>query len=281
MPEVPEGYEISLYGTDNAQVVSKDNVVYQPIVDMPVKVMYQVVNTEDAEDKAASSADAPTIIIPGKYEIDGDNEKPNVVPGLREWDGAEGTFELTEESRIVYTEESQKAAAQILKTYIKDMLEMDTPVVSGEANAGDIAFETAYTTEELGSEGYYMNIDDVVTISAPADTKSGWLYGAASITQILYQSDDFTAPKGLTRDYPQYEVRAGMIDVGRMYIPLEYLEEMTIYMSFYKMNEAHIHINDYWGPDTAHSVWKVKYSRPLQQKTDIIQKRNTNNTRKI
>lgn len=257
LPEVPEGYEISLYGTDNAQVISKDNVVYQPIVDMPVKVMYQVVNTEDAEDKAASSADAPTIIIPGKYEIDGDNEKPNVVPGLREWDGAEGTFELTEESRIVYTEESQKAAAQILKTYIKDMLEMDTPVVSGEANAGDIAFETAYTTEELGSEGYYMNIDDVVTILAPADTKSGWLYGAASITQILYQSDDFTAPKGLTRDYPQYEVRAGMIDVGRMYIPLEYLEEMTIYMSFYKMNEAHIHINDYWG-QSGYSAFRLE-----------------------
>ena len=122
LPEVPEGYEISLYGTDNAQVVSKDNVVYQPIVDMPVKVMYQVVNTEDAEDKAASSADAPTIIIPGKYEIDGDNEKPNVVPGLREWDGAEGTFELTEESRIVYTEESQKAAAQILKTDRKSVV---------------------------------------------------------------------------------------------------------------------------------------------------------------
>lgn len=101
-----------------------------------------------------------------------------------------------------------------------------------------------------------MSIDDVVTISAPGNTENGWIYGAASITQILYQNDN-TAPKGLTRDYPQYEVRAGMIDVGRMYIPLEYLEEMTIYMSFYKMNEAHIHINDYWG-QSGYSAFRLE-----------------------
>lgn len=257
LPAVPKGFEIQLYGTDNAQVVSKDNIVYQPIVDMPVQVMYQVVNTEKPEDKAESTVDAPAITIPGKNEVDGDNEKPNVVPGLREWDGAEGTFQLTEDSRIVYTEEVQKVAADMLQTYIKDMLEMDISVVSEEAKAGDIVFETAYTTDELGVEGYYMNIDDVVTISAPADTENGWLYGAASITQILYQTEDLTAPKGLTRDYPQYEVRAGMIDVGRMYIPLEYLEEMTIYMSFYKMNEAHIHINDYWG-QSGYSAFRLE-----------------------
>ena len=257
LPEVPKGFEIQLYGTDNAQVVSKDNVVHQPIVDMPVQVMYQVINTENPEEKAESTVDAPAITIPGKYQVDGDNEKPNVVPGLREWDGAEGTFQLTEDSRIVYTEEVQKAAAHMLQTYLKDMLEMDIPVVSEEVKAGDIMFESAYTTDELGVEGYYMNIDDVVTISAPAVTENGWLYGAASITQILYQTENLTAPKGLTRDYPQYEVRAGMIDVGRMYIPLEYLEEMTIYMSFYKMNEAHIHINDYWG-QSGYSAFRLE-----------------------
>ena len=73
-------------------------------------------------------------------------------------------------------------------------------------------------------------------------------YGGATITQILYQDEDRNEiPKGLVRDYPKYEVRAGMIDVGRMYIPLEYLEEMTVYMSWFKLNETHVHINDYWG----------------------------------
>ena len=90
-----------------------------------------------------------------------------------------------------------------------------------------------------------LTIGDYVTVLSPTET--GMTYGGASITQILYQDEGMdNAPRGTARDYPKYEVRAGMIDVGRMYIPLEYLEEMTIYMSWFKMNETHVHINDYW-----------------------------------
>lgn len=99
--------------------------------------------------------------------------------------------------------------------------------------------------EELGEEGYELIISDTLTITSP--TVTGMTYGGATITQILYQDEDRNEiPKGLVRDYPKYEVRAGMIDVGRMYIPLEYLEEMSIYMSWFKLNETHVHINDYW-----------------------------------
>lgn len=255
LPEVPEGYEIELYGTDNAQVVSTDNKVYQPLVDMPVNVMYKVTNINDEADTAESSVDA-LIIIPGKYGAEAeDNEKPNVVPGLREWKGAKGIYRLNESSRIVYTEESQKEAAEMIQSYFRDMLSVDAEIIKDSYQAGDIVLKNEYTVEELGDEGYYMDIDDVVTISSP--TKQGLIYGGASITQIIYQSDDLTAPKGLARDYPQYEVRAGMIDVGRMYIPLEYLKEITIYMSYYKMNEAHIHINDYWG-QSGYSAFRLE-----------------------
>ncbi|MEI3324947.1 MAG: hypothetical protein V8R64_00345 [Thomasclavelia sp.] len=59
------------------------------------------------------------------------------------------------------------------------------------------------------------------------------------------------------RDYPQDQVRAGMIDVGEMDIPLKYLEEMTIYLSWNKLNEAHIHINDYWG-QTGYNAFRLE-----------------------
>lgn len=255
LPEVPEGYKIELYGTDNAQVISTDNKVHQPLVDMPVNVLYKVTNTEDETDTAESEEDV-LFVVPGKYSTEAsDNDKPNVVPGLREWKGKEGSFRLSEASRIVYTEDSQKEAAEMIQSYFKDMLAVDAEVVKGSGQAGDIVLKNEYTTAELGEEGYYMNIDDQVIISSP--TKQGSIYGGASITQILYQSEERAAPKGLTRDYPQYEVRAGMIDVGRMYIPMEYLKEITIYMSYYKMNEAHIHINDYWS-QSGYSAFRLE-----------------------
>ena len=67
-------------------------------------------------------------------------------------------------------------------------------------------------------------------------------------------------PKGLMRDYPQYQVRSTMLDVARFYMPLDYLEEITKYAAFYKLNEIHVHINDDGGEQsTAFRVESKKY----------------------
>ena len=246
LPEVPQGYEISLFGSDNQQVVKLDGTIVKPLVDMDVNLLYKVVNTEDETDVAESEADIK-ITVPGQYQtVETDNAKPNVLPGLREWKGGSGVYTRTEDSRIVVADASMDGAAQVIKTYFDQMLGIDIPVVNGtEPARGDIYLQAGGSADELGEEGYLLTISDYVTILSP--TVTGMTYGGASITQILYQDEGMdNAPKGTARDYPKYEVRAGMIDVGRMYIPLEYLEEMTVYMSWFKMNETHVHINDYW-----------------------------------
>lgn len=248
LPEIlnSDSYTIEIFGTDNQQVVKTDGRVIEPLVDMEVRFTYKVTDKNDPENYAVSSVDTPALVVPGKYTAEeSDNQKPNVVPGLREWKGSTGSYQLAKGARIVYASENEKSAAEMIKTYFKDMLEFDITCEMGEPETGDIYVKTNYDTDYLGQEGYLLTIGDYVSIEAP--TYTGLIYGGASITQILYQSDNLTAPKGVSRDYPQYEVRAGMIDVGRMYIPLDYLEEMTIYMSWYKLNEVHVHINDYWG----------------------------------
>lgn len=247
LPEVPAGYEIALYGSDNQQVVRLDGTIVQPLVDMKVNLLYKVTNTTDPEDVATSDADI-AITIPGQYTQEAkDNAVPNVMPGLREWKGDSGEFTLTDTSRILVSDSSMNEVAAVIATYFSDMLGREVPVVSGTApQAGDVYLKVGGSVDELGEEGYVLDIGDYVTITSP--TATGMTYGGASITQILYQDEGMdNAPKGVARDYPKYEVRAVMIDVGRMYIPLEYLEEMTVYMSWFKMNEVHVHINDYWG----------------------------------
>ncbi|MGN1182738.1 MAG: discoidin domain-containing protein, partial [Faecalibacillus sp.] len=253
LPEVPDGYEISIFGTDNEQVVTKDGKIIKPLVDMDVNLTYKIVKSSDKNDTAVSTMDAK-MTIPGQYHQEiNENTKPNVVPGLREWKGTTGQFVLDNHARIVYQKDDgkQKEAALLIKTYFKDMLDRDLEVVQGKPDKGDIYLEngtsaTQSSIDQLGYEGYYLSIDDYVSIIAP--TYKGLIYGGASLTQILYQDKGWNhAPKGLARDYPQYEVRAGMVDVGRMYIPLDYLEEMSVYMSWFKMNEMQVHINDYWG----------------------------------
>ncbi|OUP50129.1 discoidin domain-containing protein [Lachnoclostridium sp. An181] len=257
LPEVPDGYQISLYGSDNQQVVKLDGTIIQPLVDMDVNLLYKVENAEDAEDVAKSEADIK-ITVPGKYETENrDNEKPNVLPGLREWKGGEGTYTRTADTRLVVSDDSMSSAADVIKTYFDDMLDIDIEIVKGEEpKAGDVYLKTGGTVDELGEEGYLLEIGDYVTITSP--TVTGMTYGGASVTQILYQDENMdNIAKGTARDYPKYPIRAGMVDVGRMYIPLEYLKEMTIYMSWFKMNEIQVHINDYWS-QSGYSAFRLE-----------------------
>lgn len=48
-----------------------------------------------------------------------------------------------------------------------------------------------------------------------------------------------------------------MLDVARTYIPMEYLQEMTIYMAYYKLNELKCSCKCYWGA-TGYSAFRLE-----------------------
>lgn len=64
LPAVPDGFEISLYGCDNKQVVAMDGTITRPLEDMDINVLYQVKNLNDETDIAYSEADI-NFIVPG------------------------------------------------------------------------------------------------------------------------------------------------------------------------------------------------------------------------
>lgn len=240
-----EDFEITLFGSDNKQVIAMDGSIIQPLHDMKVNLLYKIANKNDINDVATTTKDV-SIVIPGKFNISlEDNLKPNVLPGLREWKGETGNYNFNSNSRIIVNDDELIETAKTIKEYFKDMLGKEVSIDSGEAHAGDIKLEVGSSIQEVGKEGYYLNVNDFITITSP--TMTGSLYGGISIIQILYQNQsNLLIPKGIARDYPKYEVRAGMIDIGRVFIPLEYLEEMTVYMAWFKLNEVQVHLNDYW-----------------------------------
>lgn len=267
LPTVPEGFEISLYGCDNKQVVTMDGTIIQPLEDMNVNVLYQVKNLKDDSDVATSEEDIK-FVVPGKYSKEESvNAKPNVMPGLREWKGNEGEFTLTKNSKIVVKDESLMATAKQIQFYLKEMVKKNLSIVSSGEATGDIVLTKDSSLDVLGKEGYTLDINDLIEIKSNYET--GILYGGISITQILSQDEGKNnIAKGIARDYPKYEVRAGMLDVARTYIPMDYLKEMTIYMAYYKLNEVQVHVNDYWGA-TGYSAFRLESTTyPMITSTD-------------
>ena len=177
----------------------------------------------------------------GAASLPAENAAPTVIPAVREWTGGEGKFVPAKGMKVVLEKDGLLSSEQkeIIKTYFSDILGFAVTVSAGTAAKGDLYLKSV-TDKTLGGEGYLLDASDKITVSAP--TAKGLLYGVITFLQSCYADGYF--PCGKVKDYPAYAIRSGMIDVGRCWIPMDYLTEMTKYFAWFKLNEIHIHLND-------------------------------------
>lgn len=171
------------------------------------------------------------------------NPKPFVIPELKEWKGSDGAFVPTEATKIVYAANNPELEriARIFAQDYQTMFGRSLEVVQGKGAAGDFIFSLR-ADKKLGKEGYTIRVTDRVALSAPENIGVYW--GTRTLLQIAEQSENHQLPKGTLRDYPDYPLRGFMIDCGRKFIPLSYLQDYVKTMSYYKMNTLQIHLND-------------------------------------
>lgn len=236
-------------------------------VQVPAAVSQDIVQDEVREDADDSEA-APT--------GDGDPERnpcPAGIPSVAEWCGGEGCFVVGENSRIVVgidsipsemdshlSETGQGGSAQVktAEQALWDVAQLfcsqydnrskipRLTVCKGsmeDVRAGDFYLGYADLPNGLGEEGYTCDITDKCVIKAESAVGIRW--GTVTILQMLCGS--YQQPmlyQGQIRDYPLYQVRGFGIDVARKPVSLDTLYQMMEVMSWYKMNDLSIHLND-------------------------------------
>lgn len=187
------------------------------------------------------------------------NPKPFVIPELKVWNGGTGFFVPTAKSRIVYNSdhpELERIAHVFSKDY-QTMFGVSMEVVKGKGTAGDIILSQR-SDKKLGKEGYEIKVTDRVTLSAPYPM--GVFWGTRTLLQISEQSDNHQLPNGSVRDYPDYAMRGFMIDCGRKFIPLSFLQDYVKIMAYYKMNTLQIHLNDNGFKQFFENDWSKTYA---------------------
>lgn len=170
------------------------------------------------------------------------NPQPFVIPELTSWQGAEGN--MIPSGRIIVTDKRLLPVAQALVKDYYEMFGVNLIVSKNKASAGDIIFAPLADTQDssLGNEGYKLAIDQCATITAA--TPQGAYWATRTILQISEQSAKHALPCGVTNDVPAYPLRGFMLDCGRKYIPLDYLDKLVKVMAYYKMNTLQVHLND-------------------------------------
>lgn len=254
-PQAPSGYEVAFLGADYEQIVGEDGTIYPTIQDKEVTVGYRVTNSSDTSDTREVSR---TLTVPANEGM-GDaakeveiaekqerqyNDCPKVIPALAEWQGGQGNFTIGSSFRIIVQEDSSLyGAAELFKQKYSEMAQCSVEIVSGsveDAEAGDFYLGYAEASGGLGEEGYTCDISDICVIKAETDTGVRW--GTVTVLQIL--STNGSLPQGRIRDYPLYEVRGFGIDVARKAVSMETLYAMMEEMSYYKLNDLTVHLND-------------------------------------
>ncbi len=273
IPQAPKGYEVRLTGADLEQVIGADGTVYDTIQDKTVTVGFLVTDTAGKEEPQEASF---AIEVPANREQEDDgNVCPDVIPALAEWSGGSGEFTVSAGTRVIVDsgidgdlgkkpesaggfDGKRDDVMQIATLFAEEYRNMTQTSYAETASdafpgwqvcegtledvrPGDIYLSCAPEGSGLGEEGYLCDITDICVIRA--GTPTGLRWGTVTILQILSGSVD-TVPQGRIRDYPLYEVRGFGIDVARKAVSLDMLYAMMETMSWYKMNDLAIHLND-------------------------------------
>jgi len=185
---------------------------------------------------------------------------PQVIPALQSWKSKKGKLVLPQQGKIVIDPAASsevKDAASIFASDLDEMFGFKYDVVEGKPSKNDIYITISDKDKEHGNECYRMTIDKQVKIAAP--TVAGAFWGTRTLLQMMHNQPE-GLQKGETLDYPEYRDRGFMLDVGRKFFTMDYLEKTVKLMAFYKMNLLQVHLNDNAFVEDFNNDWNLTYS---------------------
>lgn len=257
LPPVPEGFTAEIIGSSVKNVVSQSGRVSPLILgDRQVDLVLKITNNSDPADTAQKSF---PVTVAGRIGAGGaffpavgqPNAQPSVIPSLQEWYGYEAgeQFTLTAGSRILYHDAAGVGLDSVARSLAAD-LEQFTGLALPVAEGGQPAAHDIYL-ESLENDLYFTGEEGYLLAAGSGGlriysaARTGCFYGTITAMQILWQAEGHRAiPAGVTRDYPNYEIRGVMLDVGRFPLRMEFLQDYAKILSWYKLNEYHLHLND-------------------------------------
>lgn len=174
------------------------------------------------------------------------NECPNIIPSIMEWEARQGSFIVQSANIVVSVKDMdiiEPIAIQLQKEY-KEITGIELNIKTGNKfflKDGDIYLGVSSKKKLQVEESYICSIIDKIVIEGKDEKAVFW--GTRTLLQMLVQN-----PKEIVRgtiyDFPEYEIRGVGIDVARHPMSLDSLKMIIQIMSYYKMNDLHLHLND-------------------------------------
>lgn len=188
-----------------------------------------------------------------------------VIPEVQHFDGKSGTYKLPNKVYIKVNNQKNDSLISIanqlkeeLHTMFKIEAEVSTTTNREATSANEILI--AYSDGALkNSEGYILKTDTKQGVTIKGVARDGVFWATRTLLQLVDNHNN-EIPCGLITDFPDYPTRGFMIDVGRKFFTIDYLRDYVKILSYYKMNELHVHLNDNGFKTYYNNDWSKTYA---------------------
>ena len=196
----------------------------------------------------------------------------SIIPLPNEIEERQGSVVLSDEVKVSLPENER---ARGVCSYLGDHLKRSgVTLLPVEAAASGETIRLA-VCDTLPSEAYELEVGDGKILLRSNADGAGFFYGVQSLLQLIpsdYYTDDAPVPDRLEipavriKDRPRFGYRGAMIDVGRNFMPKEFVMKFIDQMAAYKMNRLHFHLTDDQG-------WRIEIKK-YPRLTEVGSKRS-------
>ena len=173
-----------------------------------------------------------------------------------------GVFTLTPRT-VIWTDRASESLGRRLAGWLEPATGIAIPVRVGRStSAGRIVLTRDPTLARLGAEGYRAEVSaSGVLVSAP--DAAGLFYGLQTIRQLLppqifreakVEGVAWTMPAVTIEDRPRFGWRGAHLDVGRHFMPKEFVKKYIDLLALHKLNTFHWHLTEDQG-------WRIEIKK--------------------
>ena len=165
-------------------------------------------------------------------------QQPHIIPQPSYIDmAAEGTYTITEKTKIVVYDEAWDAA----KIFAKDVQQYfgsKKPLRTAKRGSGI----KVRTDKFVAAEGYELNIQPH-EIFVTGGSEAGIFYGLQTLRQMIVEFNG-VIPCGFIADEPNFAYRGVHFDVSRHFFSVEDVKRYIDILAAHKVNRLHWHLTD-------------------------------------
>ncbi|MBK1790934.1 family 20 glycosylhydrolase [Persicirhabdus sediminis] len=193
-------------------------------------------------------------------------QSPVTVPATQPWSLTGGELAWPTQLGVFVEASDLELLANEFAVFKSEWAEISKADIKlTDKQAAHLVIELDGANKKLGEQAYQLEVGDQIKLSA--STNTGIFYGLQTLSQLAGTGD--AVAKGMVVDQPKVKQRAMMVDCGRRYFEIEYLEKLMRQMARLKMNVLHLHFTEWNGFRLKSEVYPGLASEQAYSKKDI------------